>query len=148
MGNKEGTKKILAEIILTETRLDKAYYDFLRNVITISTAFLGLLVGMKPVTLPGQTSQVLFLITISTIGFGILSCIVVLYYEVGYLKEEKVQKHKLLHAYIESDGEKTSFAVQINRPKIYAIFEKLGFGCLSISIPTLIAYVFFLEFGC
>ncbi|MFV8369362.1 hypothetical protein [Flavobacterium sp. LB2R40] len=138
----ENIKNHLNNIINTEKKETESYFSFLRHLATISIGFLGLLIGLKPETLPNQNSKVFFLVTITLIAFGILFLSICLFYETKKYREEIKVHQKQLNEYLDSDKKED---VQISHldPGNLKIFEIITFILLILSIFSLILYVYY-----
>ncbi|MFV5688099.1 hypothetical protein ACM55M_05685 [Flavobacterium sp. ZT3R25] len=138
----ENIKNHLNNIINTEKKETESYFSFLRHLATISIGFLGLLIGLKPETLPNQNSKVFFLVTITLIAFGILFLSICLFYETKKYREEIKVRQKQLNEYLDSDKKED---VQISHldPGNLKIFEITTFILLILSIFSLILYVYY-----
>lgn len=141
----ERLKQPLEDYIELWKKKHEAHFKYLRNISLMAVGLLSLLVGLKPVTIQDGLPQYLFLATILLIGLGILFGAISQYYEVSFLHQSIESLHKYIkQAMRKNDLPKWKYT-SLPKPIIYKISDLLTFGCLGLSIATLIAYVFALE---
>jgi sulfite exporter TauE/SafE len=126
-------------------RKHEAHFKYLRNISFLAAGLLSLLVGLKPDSIQDGLPQYLFLSTISLIGLGILFSAVSQYYEVSFLHQNIESLHKYIKQAMSQQSVSNWKYKSLPKPVIYKISDRLTFGCLGLSIVTLIAYVFALE---
>ena len=137
-----GIKKRLTRIEEAILEHNNSFITFLRTITTIATGMLGLLVALKPAEIQSQIATGLFLGSLSLLGVGILSSIVSQYFEVVYFENKVLARMQMLQGYVDSLGNSDTFHItRKSKPILYRISDILTFGCLSLSIITLIAYV-------
>lgn len=139
----EGTRDRLIKLTEYENQETRANSTFLRNIATISSGMLGLLVGLRPETIPNQYSKGLYLASLVLISLGILFVVISLHYEVSLCKQQVKAQKQMLSEYIQTG--KDYQHVELPKSLIYRISEPLSFFCLILSIVTLILYVSFLP---
>lgn len=138
----ENIKSHLNNIVDTQKKETESYFSFLRHLATISIGFLGLLIGLKPATLPNQNSKIFFLLSITLIALGILFLSICLFYETKKYREEIKVRQKQLNEYLDSD-KKRGIQVDHMNPGNLRIFEITTFILLILSIFSLILYVYY-----
>ena len=121
-------------------------FDFFKSISTLSVALIGLLIGLKASPIPNQAAKIAFLITIILIGLCVLFSLASRFYEVISRKNEVEIRREMILNYVNNPEENDLQIEEINKPRIYKFFEICTYTCLSLSIISLIVYVFFLEF--
>ena len=141
--NKSHLNKLIDTFQSSQDKKDKSYYSFFRNVSTLNIALIGLLIGLQPQTLPSQMTKYLFLLSVSLIGLCILSSLGVQYGEVSSLKQAAKIRYKQILEYTQNPDESNSSPDIADKNKLESFFEKMTFVCLTLSIVSLILYVYF-----
>ena len=102
----------------------KAFSDWLKNIITISSAILGILISLKTEKTKSTEEHYIFIFTITSIGLGILSGLILLFSEVTVFSLfESKKKEQILQLL---DGkERVIDSVKI--PKIYTFLKYFCF---------------------
>lgn len=121
-------------------------FIFYKRITTLATGLIGLLISLRPDEIDLFESKVLFQLSILLIGLCILSSLGVQFYEVTYYNKVDKIRQKHIQEYIRDPDDNY---IQVERlPKILAlkIFEIMTLLCLSLSILTLIAYSFSIDF--
>ena len=124
---------------------NKAYYDWIRNLIIIATGLLSVIVGLKTKQSNTLPQSVIFLIIVSTLVLGILFGAAVLYGEVLVLRKYYRKKLELIYAIIYQKEKKNIYEI-IDVPKIYVCFSYSCYVCFLISFISLIIYSVLREF--
>ncbi len=134
-------------------KLTESHYEYVQSknsyynkITTLSVGLIGLLVGLKPDSIPDYSSKILFLITIILIAFCILLSLISQHYHVSYHKQQSSSRKEQL---LEYTRDTTNNKLQMNslkKSRIYKISEKLTFVFLVLYLLSLILYVYFLEF--
>ncbi|MES2812745.1 MAG: hypothetical protein V4670_09780 [Bacteroidota bacterium] len=135
-------KSHLDNLVSTEKKESESYFSYLKHLSTISIGFLGLLIGLKPETLPNQCSKIFFLTTIILIALGTLFLTICSFYETKKHREEIKVRKKQLNEYLDSD-KKESIQIDHIDPGYLQIFEIITFTLLILSIFSLILYVYY-----
>ena len=119
------------------------YIEWLKNLLTISTAILAVLISLKSEKSKTYFESFFYLSTILLSGIGILCGVIVLY---SYVELEnlalKVKKEQVISLL---DGKKIEEVVKIDMPKFYKFFPYLCFISLFLSLVSLIIYGFVTE---
>lgn len=124
----------------------KSYFNFYKSVSTLNVALIGLLIGLKPSSIPNAEAKIAFFVAIVLIGSCILFSLGIQYYEVDYSRQFSKFHKERLNSYVK-DPRNNGFDLDLIRKKwFYKLFEYLTFLCLILSIVALIIYVYFLEF--
>ena len=139
---RDGIRKRLTRIEEASLEHNNSFITFLRTITTIATGTLGLLVALRPAQIQSQIATGLFLGSLSLLGVCILSSIVSQYFEVVYFENKVTARMRMLQEYVHSHGSDAfQTPIKKDKPILYRISDILTFGCLSLSIITLIAYV-------
>ncbi len=115
----------------------KAFSDWLKNIITISSAILGILISLKTEKTKSTEEHYIFVFTITSIGLGILSGLILLFSEVTVFSLfESKKKEQILQLL---DGkERVIDSVKI--PKIYTFLKYFCFFSFFCSLILLIIF--------
>ena len=115
----------------------KAFSDWLKNSITISSAILGILISLKTEKTKSTEEHYIFIFTITSIGLGILSGLILLFSEVTVFSLfESKKKEQILQLL---DGkERVIDSVKI--PKIYTFLKYFCFFSFFCSLILLIIF--------
>ena len=119
--------------------LNKVKTSFFNKITTFSIGLTGLLIGLKPASISVYYAKIAFLTAIICLALCALFSLLAQHYEINFSK----QKEAIIRKGIESNTQGIGW---INKPFIYKVAESLTYICLTISILTLIAYVYLLEF--
>jgi hypothetical protein len=140
--------KLVNELTDSINKYNVSFFSFLRNISTLSVGLIGLLIGLKPAVIPNQYAKVFFLLSIFLIGLCILSSLVAQHYEINYLTQANKIRLRNIESYIQNPSENILQKSEISKGRIYKVSEIVTYSCLTLSIITLICYVYFLEFYC
>ena len=115
----------------------KAFSDWLKNIITISSAILGILISLKTEKTKSTEEHYIFIFTITSIGLGILSGLILLFSEVTVFSLfESKKKEQILQLL---DGkERVIDSVKI--PKIYTFLKYFCFFSFFFFLILLIIF--------
>ena len=115
----------------------KAFSDWLKNIITIASAILGILISLKTEKTKSTEEHYIFIFTITSIGLGILSGLILLFSEVTVFSLfESKKKEQILQLL---DGkERVIDSVKI--PKIYTFLKYFCFFSFFCSLILLIMF--------
>ena len=115
----------------------KAFSDWLKNIITIASAILGILISLKTEKTKSTEEHYIFVFTITSIGLGILSGLILLFSEVTVFSLfESKKKEQILQLL---DGkERVIDSVKI--PKIYTFLKYFCFFSFFCSLILLIMF--------
>ncbi len=144
--DKRYLKDLFIKFEQSQNEKDKSHFDFFKSISTLSVALIGLLIGLKASPIPNQAAKIAFLITIILIGLCVLFSLASRFYEVISRKNEVEIRREMILNYVNNPEENDLQIEEINKPRIYKFFEICTYTCLSLSIISLIVYVFFLEF--
>jgi hypothetical protein len=124
---------------LTEIQEKKrnAFSDWLKNIITIASAILGILISLKTEKTKSIEEHYIFISTITSIGLGILSGLIVLFSEVTLFSLFESKKKKQILQLL--DG-KEHVIDYVKIPKIYTFLKYFCFLSFSCSLILLIIF--------
>jgi hypothetical protein len=136
-------KNSLIKLSEIQIERNKSYIDWLKNLLTISTAILAVLISLKSQKISTYIESLFYLSTILLSGIGILCGVIVLF---SYVKLEnlslKKQKEQVI---LLLDKKNIDSFENIELPKFYRVFEYVCYISLFLSLVFLIAYGFVSE---
>lgn len=136
--NDEKIKKKAIELSKLQDELREKHFSWFKNVITLAIGLFGIIVSLKGDNDLYSNKHVFFIISISTLAFGILCGIAVLYQEIHVIKKvKKIQAKNILKML---DDEKVDKLLMVNPDKIYKYLE---IGSVSSFILALISLVIY-----
>ena len=115
----------------------KAFSDWLKNIITISSAILGILISLKTEKTKSTEEHYIFVFTITSIGLGILSGLILLFSEVTVFSLFESKKKEQILQLLEGK-ERVIDSVKI--PKIYTFLKYFCFFSFFCSLILLIMF--------
>jgi len=137
------TQKNFIEYSEFQRTRNAVYVEWLKNLLTISTAILAVLISLKSEKSKTYFESFFYLSTILLSGIGIFCGVIVLY---SYVELEnlalKVKKEQVISLL---DGKKIEEVVRIDMPKFYKFFPYLCYISLFLSLVSLIIYGFVTE---
>ncbi|WP_341966201.1 hypothetical protein [Flavobacterium psychrophilum] len=137
------TEKNLLEFSEFQKRRNSIYVEWLKNLLTIATAILAVLISLKSQKSNTCIESLFYLSTILLSGIGILCGIIVLY---SYVEVEnlavKVKKEQVLTLL---DGKDIETVEVLVLPKIYIFLEYVCNISLFLSLISLLIYGFVSE---
>ena len=136
----------LQDLVDSQNKHDTSYFEFYKSITSISVALIGLLIGLKAESIPNQSAQYSFLISIILLGLCTLFSLAARFYEVTSSRDEIETRKNMLLKYIQNPDENEYQFEPVDKHIIYKISEIGTFVCLVLSILSLIFYVYFLEF--
>jgi hypothetical protein len=101
----EQVKEITTKIQETQNERGEKYFSWLRNLITISIALFGLIISLKSGAKKTNIESLFFIISILSLGLGILFALASLYAEVNVLNLLKKKYEEYLKQYLEGKSE-------------------------------------------
>jgi hypothetical protein len=123
---------------LQDERMEK-FYSWIKNLITLSVGLFGILISFKSDLPMSVEKSILFVISLTSLGLGILFALVVLYSEVyilGRLRDTLVN-----YTVKEFEGQKGGINFeQINASRFYRVSKNLFVLFYLISLFSLIGY--------
>ena len=85
MENKEKIYAQLREIPKIDIERKQKYYDWIKNIVSISIVFLGLIISLKSENYISDLKRLFFILSLSTMTLGIILGLVILYSEIHVL---------------------------------------------------------------
>lgn len=131
------TIKHLKELQDIQNERNKVYREWLKNTLTISSAFLAIFVSLKSNAEHNCIESMLFIITISTMSLGILLGVLILFADTVVLNLSLIKKKEQILKLM--NDEKALFDT-VDRPKVYKYLEYICFSCLVTSLICLTSY--------
>ncbi|MBC5836804.1 hypothetical protein [Flavobacterium muglaense] len=149
---KELQKKSVDELNKAFDDCDESNFKYLRNLTTLATGLLGLLVSLKSDEAISINSKYLFILTIMLLAFGILFSMITQYEEVYYKNKDLENK---MFSFRKKNYKKESWELismdnndKYKPPtKVFVRTKKISYVCLSLAFISLIIYVIFIEFS-
>lgn len=140
----ELVKKKISEIKdIADLRQEK-YFNWLRNIITISVGLLGIIISLKVDKSENIYQQTFFIITILSLALGILCGAILLYSEMHVLDKIRRKKEKYLLKVL--DGTSENFELDmIGRSFFYDVIAFFCFSSYIISLISLVLYAIFID---
>lgn len=123
---------------IQDKRLEK-FYSWIKTLITLSVGLFGILISFKSELPMPMVKSLLFAISISSLGLGILFGLIVLFSEVHVL--DRLKSSRMKRTIKELDGIVTDLDLEIiAEPKIYRVSSFLCIFFYIISLFSLISY--------
>lgn len=137
------TKKNLTELSEFQEKRNNAYVQWLKNILTIATAILAVLISLKSEKSNTFTESFFYLSTIFLSGIGILFGVIVLY---SYVELENLAlKKKREQVLLLLDKKEIENVETIELPRYYNVFECICNISLFLSLISLLIYGFISE---
>ncbi|SHK17814.1 hypothetical protein SAMN04488028_103266 [Reichenbachiella agariperforans] len=137
--------KILKAAADLSKELGQARKDFTRNLITISTGFLALFIGLKSDSIENECAKYFFLATIILLVLGILFSTISLYQEIYFIRKNERFLKKKLNEHLEGKLIEEILFNYTDKPWFIRACEFIGYAAFILSTFVLIGYVYFLE---
>lgn len=138
MITQEETQNRLKELEeITDERNEKLYAWF-KTLVTISVGLVGILISFKSDETTSSLKSIFFIITISTLGLGILCALIVLFSEVNVLN--RTRKNRMGHLISRLDGKGGLEFEEIKPGIIYNVAYKFSFLFYFLALIGLIGY--------
>lgn len=136
----DNLKTKLDEFISLKKEENEKYFLWLRNIIGMAIAFLGILVSFKSKDETSLLTHLVFSISISLISLGIISGTILLFTEIKWLREEIKIKSKWMSNLLKG-GQNNFEIVEIPipwyiKPLKIACYFSFIFSLVFISIYT------------
>lgn len=127
------------ELKAIEDKRHEKFYSWIKTLITLSVGLFGILISFKSTIPMSFPKSILFAISISSLGLGILFGLIVLFSEVHILDRLKSSRVKCIIK--ELDGIVTDLDIEvITQSKIYRISNFLCIFFYVLSLFSLISY--------
>jgi amino acid permease len=122
-----------------QEKRNEKYYTWLRNLITISIALFALIISLKKGESKTKIESLFFIISIISLGLGILSALITLYGEVKVLSLLRNEYQKQVLKYVGGKSEEVDFET-VNVPPLYKISSYLYVFFYLVSLVSLVFY--------
>ncbi|WP_298392455.1 hypothetical protein [Flavobacterium sp.] len=136
--NDERVKKKVTELSKIQDELREKHFSWLKNVITLAVGLFGIIISLKSDNKLSEIKHLFFIMSIASLGLGIILGIAVLYSEVHVISETKKVVGKQIIQLL--DDEKTEIITNINPNKIYKYLQITSILAFLIAIISLILY--------
>jgi hypothetical protein len=80
-------KNKIEEFVSLKEKESEKYFEWLRNIIGIAIALMGILISMRTENNENQCANLIFSVSISFIALGIISGALLLFVEIHWLKK-------------------------------------------------------------
>lgn len=133
-----GVKERVLKIEKIQTERSEKHTIWLKNLTTISIALFGLIISLKSKGEKTNIESILFIISISSLGLGILFSLASLYAEVNALSRLKKKYEEYLIKYL--DGKDENKYDEIRPAFFYRICGNIYLIFYILSLISLILY--------
>lgn len=134
----ERIKKKTAELSQLQDELREKHISWYKNIITLAVGLFSIIVSLKGDDEISSNKHLFFIISISTLAFGIVCGIIVLYGEIHVI--EKVKKIKGKNILKMLNDEKIDKMVVVDRDKKYKYLEKTSIVSFVLALISLVLY--------
>jgi hypothetical protein len=138
MSNSEKINSQLREIPKIDIERKQKYYDWIKNIVSISIVFLGLIISLKSENCISDLKRLFFILSLSTMTLGILLGLIILYSEIDTLNV--LRKNILEHTQELVYGKTTT---EFPKPVIMNQYKYVIFLCFFFYIVSLISIVIY-----
>jgi len=136
--NDQRIKEKVIELSKIQDELREKHFTWLKNVITLAVGLFGIIISLKSDNKLSEMKHLFFVISIASLGLGIILGIAVLYSEVHVMsKTKKVAGEQIIKML---DNQKTEIITNINPNKIYKYLQITSVIAFLIAIISLILY--------
>jgi hypothetical protein len=136
MTDKDFEKHLISLRELQNSR-NTVYSDWLKNIVTIATGLLAVLVSLKTTKSANELEHYLYVCSIGFIGLGILLGVIILFSDIKVANLSISKKKEQLESLLDGSNKEFDF---INRPKIYKYLEYICFSCFTLALISLVIY--------
>ena len=134
---RDDLKKHIDDLNVVEKERDLMQNDWLKNIITIASGFLAIIVSLKSEKSETDLQSILFIITILSISIGILSGLLVLFGDIVFLNLIVKKKKEQISKLVSADSLEIDF---VEVPKIYKYIGYMCYFSLIVSLFSLTYY--------
>lgn len=138
MNNTEKINNQLREISKIDIERKQKFYDWIKNIVSISVVFLGIIISLKSENCISDLKRLFFILSLSTMTLGILLGLIVLYSETHTLNA--LRKNILIHTHELVDRKTTT---DFPKPVIINKYNYVIFFCFFFYIISLISIVIY-----
>lgn len=136
----KGVNERALKIKETQDLRNEKYYSWLKNIITVSIALFALIISLKKGDSKSNIESLFFIISITSLGLGILSALITLYGEVRVLDYARKKYYDLLLQYLDEGDKKEPSLEDVEVPLLYKTSSYLYVIFYLISLFSLILY--------
>ncbi len=138
MNNTEQIKNQLNKIPKIDIERKEKFYEWIKNIVSISVVFLGIIISLKSDNYISDLKRIFFVLSLSTMTFGILLGLIILYSEIHSLNV--LRKNILEHTQELMNGNETA-----SSPKnvILKGYNFVLFFCFFFYVISLILIVIY-----
>jgi hypothetical protein len=138
MNNTEKINSQLREIPKVDIERRQKFYEWIKNIVSISVVFLGIIISLKSENCISDLKRLFFILSLSTMTLGILLGVIVLYSETHKLNV--LRKNILVHTQELVDGKSTT---AFPKPVIINQYKYVIFFCFFFYIISLISILIY-----
>ncbi len=138
MNKTEKINSQLREIPKIDIERKEKFYDWIKNIVSISVVFLGIIISLKSETCISDLKRLFFILSLSTMTLGILLGLIILYSEIHSLN--LLRKNVLTHTQELVDGKTKD---EFPKPVILNQYKYVIFFCFFFYIISLISIVIY-----
>lgn len=138
MSNSEQIERQLREIPKIDIERREKFYDWIKNVVSISVVFLGLIISLKSENCMSDLKHFFFVLSLSTMTIGIIFGIIILYSEIHVLN--LLRKNILIHTQELIDKKNTRNLPIVAEIKGYKLICFFCFLFYLLSLVSIIIY--------
>jgi hypothetical protein len=139
MTEQEANVELNKVIQIQEQRHEK-YYSWVKSILTLAVGLFGILIAFKTISSEHIYKSIFYVVSISSLGMGILFSLIALYAEINVLEQAKKYQVERLLKLLDGMTAKISDFENINPKWIYRISGKLNIFFFLISVFSLIIY--------
>lgn len=129
----------IEEFVALKEKESEKYFAWLRNIIGMAIALMGILISLRPETNENQCANFIFAISISLIALGIISGAMMLFVEIHWLRKEIEIRAGWINKLV--DGKADEFEAETIPNPWY--FKLVKFVCYSTFLTALISLAIF-----
>ena len=134
------------KVSVAQEKRNEKYYTWLKNLITISIALFALIISLKKGKSKTELESLFFVISIISLGLGILFALITLYGEVKVLSLLRIEYQKQVLKYVGGKSEVADFG-NVKVPPLYKICSYLYVVFYLVSLIFLVLYSTISEIG-
>jgi len=140
----KGINKRMEKITDAQNKHATSFYQYFRNITTVSIGFLGLFISLKPEKFNNEIVKCLFVLIILLFGLSVIFSLITQHGE-HYMNGKLIKaRAKILLEYMNSD--KTYQSLMVKKKWYHRFSEKLTYVSLFFAIIALIMYSYYLVF--
>lgn len=138
----ENLRHKIEEFVALKDKESEKYFAWLRNIIGMAIALMGLLISLRPEIHDNACANLIFSISISLIALGIISGAILLFVEIHWLRKEIKIKAKWINKLLEGKSDK--FEVEdIPNPWYFGVTKFVCYLSFFMAIVGLAIFTYF-----